>query len=337
LDKASNGPAHLRTTFLKRAVLDFERFLDIFSSLPPSSLPSFRYSLPPPFPKRVCLLGWPYLESRTTSQTKPPSNFDLDAFLARVIADKDNSHVRNQQQQHLSRDVYGLYPFLDFNSYWINVWPWFFLHSNGTSLDDTFKLDVYLDLRLIYGWFFTPRQKKDRDKWTTYFGVAGSFSSFIFSFSIDFIFFSSFIFCFFYFFFILLFTIEFSWVDLLFSSIILVWKVWSSWFPEHSFLIGVLSTIATSILMDGLIESTVYVSERINCFTMRWAGGFLFHVIDYCIIFWNSYSGIRTQATLWLCELAVYIYYFGGSVGAIKFAVQQVFGHQVPLTMGRSR
>jgi hypothetical protein len=159
LDKASNGPAHLRTTFLKRAVLDFERFLDIFSSLPPPSLPSFRYSLPPPFPKRVCLLGWPYLESRTTSQTKPPSNFDLDAFLARVIADKDNSHVRNQQQQHLARDVYGLCPFLDFNSYWINVWPWFFLHSNGTSLDDTFKLDVYLDLRLIYGWFFTPRQK----------------------------------------------------------------------------------------------------------------------------------------------------------------------------------
>jgi hypothetical protein len=52
ITKASTGPSHHKQDYQRRALRLFDQYYQEFSSLLPSQLPSFRFSILPLFPKR---------------------------------------------------------------------------------------------------------------------------------------------------------------------------------------------------------------------------------------------------------------------------------------------
>jgi hypothetical protein len=63
LDKASLGPVHHTTDYIKRALKLFNHYFSLFSNISPFLLPSYHFFFPPLFPKKECLLGWTYAET----------------------------------------------------------------------------------------------------------------------------------------------------------------------------------------------------------------------------------------------------------------------------------
>jgi hypothetical protein len=70
ITKASSSPSHHKQDYLRRALRLFDQYFQKFSSLPPSKLPSFRFSIPPLFPKRDVYIGWPYMETKRQQQKR---------------------------------------------------------------------------------------------------------------------------------------------------------------------------------------------------------------------------------------------------------------------------
>jgi hypothetical protein len=64
ITKTSTGPLHYKQDYQRRALRLFDQYYQEFSSLLPSQLPSFRFSIPPLFPKRDVYVGWPYMETK---------------------------------------------------------------------------------------------------------------------------------------------------------------------------------------------------------------------------------------------------------------------------------
>jgi hypothetical protein len=62
--KASTGPTYHKQDYQRRALRLFDQYFQEFSSLSPSQLPSFCFSIPPLFPKRDVYVGWPYMETK---------------------------------------------------------------------------------------------------------------------------------------------------------------------------------------------------------------------------------------------------------------------------------
>jgi hypothetical protein len=64
ITKASTGPLHHKQDYLRKTLRFFDQYFQEFSSLLPSQLPSFHFSIPPLFSKRVVYVGWPYMETK---------------------------------------------------------------------------------------------------------------------------------------------------------------------------------------------------------------------------------------------------------------------------------
>jgi hypothetical protein len=89
ITKVRTGPSHHTQNYFWRALRLFDQYFLEFSLLPPSQLPSFRYSIPPLFPKRDVYVGWPYMETKWQQQKTPTtkkSDLDLNTFLHSVTS-----------------------------------------------------------------------------------------------------------------------------------------------------------------------------------------------------------------------------------------------------------
>jgi hypothetical protein len=120
ITKASTSPSHHKQDYQRRALRLFDQYYQTFSSLLPSQLPSFRFSISPLFPKRNVYVGWPYMETKQQQQKTPTikkSDLDLDVFLHSVtclpIKNTNNHFIFNLGD---TNDVmFSLTDFLDFN------------------------------------------------------------------------------------------------------------------------------------------------------------------------------------------------------------------------------
>jgi hypothetical protein len=165
ITKASTGLSHHKHNYQWRALKLFDQYYQEFSSLLPSQLPSFRFSIPPLFSKKDVYVGWPYMETKWQQQktlTTKKSNLDLNAFLCSVtyLPIKDiNKHFIFDLGD--TNDVmFNLNGFLDFNP--INNYHKSRVLScmNGTILDITFKFKTGPNMRLIFDSFYAPRKKR---------------------------------------------------------------------------------------------------------------------------------------------------------------------------------
>jgi hypothetical protein len=87
ITKASSDSSHHKQDYQRRALRLFDQYYQEFSLLLPSQLPSFRFSIPPLFPKRDVYIGWSYMETKQQQQKTPTtkkSDLNLDAFLRSV-------------------------------------------------------------------------------------------------------------------------------------------------------------------------------------------------------------------------------------------------------------
>jgi hypothetical protein len=71
ITKASTGPSHHKQDYQRKALRLFNQYYQEFSSLFPSQLPSFRFSILPLFPKRDVYVGWLYMETKQQQQKRP--------------------------------------------------------------------------------------------------------------------------------------------------------------------------------------------------------------------------------------------------------------------------
>jgi hypothetical protein len=164
ITKARTGPSHHTQDYFRRALRLFDQYFHEFSSLLPSQLPSFRFSIPPLFFKRDVYVGWPYMKTKRQQQKTPTtkkSDLDLDAFLHSVthlpIKDTNKHFIFNLGD---TNDVmFSLNDFLDFNPINNYFKSRVLSCTNGTIQDIIFKFRTGLNMRLIFDCFYTPRKK----------------------------------------------------------------------------------------------------------------------------------------------------------------------------------
>jgi hypothetical protein len=140
-----------------------------FSLLPSSSLPSHCFSLLSLFPKRVCLLGWIYMENVRLHQRNDinKKSDQLNLKLDVLLHDITQSTKLEQTNNNKSRDADTtdiLKRLKDFNPKSTYTQPRVDYLQNGTTLSSTFKFDNSMDFRLKHICLYTPRKKKDKDK-----------------------------------------------------------------------------------------------------------------------------------------------------------------------------
>jgi hypothetical protein len=166
ITKASSGPSHYKQDYLRRALRLFNQYYQEFSSLLPSQLPSFRFSIPPLFPKRDGYVGWSYMEIKRQQQKMPTtknSDLDLDTFLHSVTC----LPIKNTNKHFISNlsdinDVmFSLTDFLEFDPIKNYYYKSCVLScTNGTISDITFKFMAGHNIRLIFDYFYAPRKKR---------------------------------------------------------------------------------------------------------------------------------------------------------------------------------
>jgi hypothetical protein len=166
ITKASTGPLHHKQDYLRRALRLFNQYFQEFSSLFPSQLPSFRFSISLLFPKRDVYVGWPYMETKRQQQKMPTtkkSDPDLDAFLHSVtyLPIKNTNKQFNFNLGDTNDVMFSLNDFLDFDpikNYFVKSCVFFC--TNGTILNITFKFMARHNMRLIFDYFYAPRKKR---------------------------------------------------------------------------------------------------------------------------------------------------------------------------------
>jgi hypothetical protein len=165
ITKASTGPSHHKQDYQRRTLRLFDQYYQEFSSLLPSQLPSFCFSIPPLFPKRDVYVGWPYMETKRQQQKTPitkKSNLNLDAFLHSVTC----LPLKNINKHFIfnlgdtTDAMFSLIDFLDFNPINNHHKSRVFFCTNGTIQDIIFKFRTRTNMRLIFDSFYAPRKKR---------------------------------------------------------------------------------------------------------------------------------------------------------------------------------
>jgi hypothetical protein len=165
ITKASTDPSHYKQDYQRRALRLFDQYFYKFSSLLPSQLFSFRFSIPPLFSKKDVYVGWPYMETKQQQQKTPTIkkfDLDLDTFLHSVthLPIKDNNKHFIFNLGDINDVIFSLNGFLDFNPINNYFKSRVFSCTNGTIQDITFKFRTRSNMQLIFGYFYAPRKKQ---------------------------------------------------------------------------------------------------------------------------------------------------------------------------------